>query len=67
VTRIRLTKKLAALLNGVDVSTLRVGDILELPDSAADMMIAERWAEPVTEAINARPVFPKDSQTDRRH
>ena len=44
VTRIRLAKKLAAVLNGIDVSSLHVGDIIELPDSAAHMMIAEGWA-----------------------
>lgn len=43
--RVRLTKKLAAVMNGIDVSSLHVGDILELPDSAAHMMIAEGWAE----------------------
>ena len=43
---VRLTKKLAALLNGVDVSALKVGDILELPDSAARMLVLEGWAEP---------------------
>ena len=44
--RVRLTKKLAAVMNGIDVSSLNVGDLLELPDSAAHMMIAEGWAEP---------------------
>ena len=44
--RVRLTKKLAAALNGIDVSALRVGDVIELPDSAARMMVAEGWAEP---------------------
>lgn len=52
VRRIRLTKKLAAALNGLDISALRVGDVIELPDSAARMMIAEGWAEP--EAAPAR-------------
>jgi RNA-binding protein YlmH len=46
--RIRLTKKLAAVLNGLDVSSLTVGDIIELPDSAAQMMVAEGWAELVS-------------------
>ena len=50
VTRIRLTKKFAAILNGVDVSTLRVGDVVALPDRLARMMIAEGWAEPVRES-----------------
>jgi hypothetical protein len=31
MTRIRLKTKLAAILDGIDVSSLRVGDILELP------------------------------------
>jgi hypothetical protein len=40
--RVRLTKKLAAVLNGVDVSALSIGDVLELPDAAGHMMIAEQ-------------------------
>ncbi len=55
MTRIRLTKKLAAVLNGVDVSALRVGDIIELPDSAAQMMIKEGWASPIPDANDSRP------------
>ena len=43
---IRLTKKLAAIMNGVDVSSVNVGDILELPETAARMMIEEEWAVP---------------------
>jgi hypothetical protein len=43
--RVLLTRKLAARLNGVDLSRLNVGDIVELPEAAARMMIAERWAE----------------------
>lgn len=49
--RVRLTKKLAAILNGVDVSGLQIGDVIELPDSAARMMIAEGWAAPATEPV----------------
>ena len=47
VIRIRLTRKLAAVVNGVDLSSRKVGDIIELSDALARMMIAERWAEPV--------------------
>jgi len=46
-----LTKKLAAVLNGVDVSTLREGDVIDLVDPAAQMLIAEHWAEPATESV----------------
>jgi hypothetical protein len=61
--RIRLTRKLAAVLNGIDVSTLQVGDTLDLPDRAAEMMIAERWAERVAESIathlpGQKPIHP---------
>jgi len=31
-------------MNGVDVSGLQVGDILELPDDRAQMMIEHGWA-----------------------
>jgi hypothetical protein len=47
--RIRLTQKLAGQLDGIDVSHLKVGDIIELPTAAAAMLIAERWAEAVAE------------------
>lgn len=58
MTRVRLIRKLAASLNGVDVSCLKVGDIIELPDSAARMLIAERWAEPVFEPLASKPQNP---------
>jgi hypothetical protein len=53
--RVRLTKKLASILDGVDVSMLNVGEILELPDSSAALLIAEKWAEAVAE-LAADPI-----------
>ena len=47
MVRIRLTHKFAERLNGVDLSHLHVGDISDLPSSAAAMLISEGWAEPV--------------------
>jgi RNA-binding protein YlmH len=49
MVRIRLTRKLAGRLNGIDVSNQQVGDIIELPDKAAAILIAEGWAEAVAE------------------
>lgn len=46
VMRVRLVRKLADLLDGVDVSGHRSGDILELSHHDAELLIAERWAEP---------------------
>jgi hypothetical protein len=45
--RIRLIRKLALCLNGVDVSKLRVGDEVDLPDRSAYLLINDGWAEPV--------------------
>jgi hypothetical protein len=44
---IRLTRKLAATLNGLDLSEVNVGDVLYLPEPHAVMLIREGWAEPV--------------------
>jgi hypothetical protein len=45
--RIRLTRKLASWLNGIDLTHLKVGDVVYLPERAAMMLILEGWAEPV--------------------
>ena len=42
-----LTAKLAEVVNGVDLSPYCEGDVVELPAREAEMLIAERWAEPV--------------------
>jgi hypothetical protein len=43
--RVRLTRKLAENLNGVDLSRVEVGDVLFLPEHVASMLIREGWAE----------------------
>src|SRR5262245_24424311 len=42
---VRLTRKLAELLEGVDLSNRRVGDAFEVPDRQGRLLIAEGWAE----------------------
>jgi hypothetical protein len=49
VQRIRLTKKLAPLINGIDLSKVEVGDVLEVPNAVAEILIREGWAEVVIE------------------
>ena len=44
---IRLTRKLAETLNGFDLRAYRVGQIINLTDPIAQMLVAERWAEEV--------------------
>jgi hypothetical protein len=42
--RIRLVRKLADAVDGVDISAYAVGDVLDLPPSEARLLIAEQWA-----------------------
>jgi hypothetical protein len=45
--RVRLIRKLAERVNGVDLSKVDVGDSLDLPSRDACILIAEGWAEVV--------------------
>jgi hypothetical protein len=42
---VRLTRKLAEMIDGVDLAHAHVGDRLNLSEHDADMLIAEGWAE----------------------
>ncbi len=46
--RIRLVRKFANILNGVDLSHLSVGDVVEMAPHHAAMLVAEGWAQEVT-------------------
>lgn len=52
--RIRLLKKLAFRMNGVDVSRSAVGDILEVDEGRAALMVASGWAELVEDVSTLR-------------
>lgn len=51
--RIRVTKKLAQCIDGVDVSRFHVGDVVDLPRYQAELLLAEGWAVP--QAYRAKP------------
>jgi len=55
--RIRLTRKLALTMNGVDVSKLQVGDTLELDPKRADSLIISGWAEAIPEPESLPPLI----------
>lgn len=42
--RVHLLKKFARMLDGIDLSNHEVGDIMDLPDPKARLLIAEGWA-----------------------
>lgn len=45
MTRVRLIKKLAPVLNGIDLSRMNVGDFIVVPGAVAALLIREGWAE----------------------
>jgi hypothetical protein len=66
--RVRLIKKLAQIIDGVDLGASRPGDTLELPDPKAHLLIAEQWAVPerrsVDRAEDARQFKLRDPDRD---
>jgi hypothetical protein len=47
-------RKLANILNGVDLSQAHMGDTLDLPARDAHMLVAEGWAEPAEPLVRDR-------------
>ena len=43
--RIRLIRKFAEVINGVDLSPFQVGDVIRVSEGTAVMLIREGWAE----------------------
>jgi len=60
---VRLTRKLADFLYGVDVSERRVGDVFELPTVEAHLLVAEGWAEPHISSVSSGAV--REDGSDR--
>lgn len=58
-TSVRLTRKYAEAIDGVDLSRNQVGDLLDLSVRDARMLIAEGWAAPCEQGRpddgNAKP------------
>ena len=42
--RVRLNRKLARILNGVDLTACKEGQVMEIGDTEARLLIAEGWA-----------------------
>jgi hypothetical protein len=63
--RIKLVRKFADLINGVDLTKIRVGDVFDLKPRDAHMLIAEGWAEPMTPArLSNSPSIPQTTSDD---
>jgi hypothetical protein len=64
--RVRLIRKFAEKINGIDLSHATTGDELELSARDAEMLIAEGWATPVTAAMVADDREPRRSRRTSR-
>jgi hypothetical protein len=53
--RVRLTKRLANVIDGVDLDGHYPGDVLNLPDRDARMLVAEQWAIPERREQSGEP------------
>jgi hypothetical protein len=54
--QVRLTRKLADCIDGVDLSERAVGEIFNLADREALFLVAEGWAVPVDPAAGSVPI-----------
>jgi hypothetical protein len=51
ISAIRLTRKLANEIDGIDLTDRQGGEIMYLPAPQARLLIAEQWAEPVPDVL----------------
>jgi hypothetical protein len=67
--RVRLTRRLAERLDGVDVSARAVGDVFEVTHQEGELLVAEGWAVQIPaeedEPIAATPCMPTPSSPRR--
>jgi hypothetical protein len=50
VVKVRLTRKLAECIDGVDLSDRRVGEVIDVEPVEARLLLAEEWAVPTGRA-----------------
>lgn len=60
--KVRLTKKYAERIDGVDLVDRDIGEMLDLPAEKARLLVAEEWAMPDRRGENGPP----PPKTERR-
>ena len=66
--RVKLLRKLATVIDGVDLSGHKVGDLIDCPPQDAALLIAEGWADIAPDAADVAPVesrLPLTTAADR--
>lgn len=64
--KVRLTRKFAQMINGIDLSSAHPGEELELSPHEADLLIAEGWAAPVDSADDHPPRRKSRKKSNRK-
>lgn len=65
--RVCLRRKLSARIDGVDLANNDVGDVIDLPDRKARLLIAEGWAHEERRQLGAATVVAFRRETDPGH
>jgi hypothetical protein len=65
--RVRVTRKLAECVDGVDLSRCREGDVIDLTEPEAQLIIAEQWAVPARRASDSATPTADRSDSDLDH
>src|SRR5258705_752683 len=58
--RVRISRKLADSVDGIDLSHCAVGDVIDLAERQARMIVAERWAVFARRAADRMGIGPDD-------
>jgi hypothetical protein len=61
--KVRLVKKLADRVDGVDLRGHHVGEVVDLPPTDASLLVAEQWAMPERRERNC-PISPRRRAED---
>jgi len=61
--RLRLTRKFAEMINGVDLSRARCGEVIDVTEHDGAVLMAEGWAVPAPLAES----FPRAGAADLSH
>jgi hypothetical protein len=63
--RVKLIRKFANAINGIDLTNVRVGDVVDMKPHHAALLVAEGWAEELApEQTQSRPADKSSSATE---
>jgi hypothetical protein len=63
--RVRLIRKYANVLNGIDLTKIRIGDTVELTSYQAELLVREGWAVKITRKSGRVLDFQADTPSER--